>query len=56
MPITSHVSSMRYPFVSRGMNACTTFGLDGSDVSNPWMPSCVQTGVRLPKAFFPVNL
>ena len=54
MPSTSHVSFTVTPFVPFGRNTCTIFGAAGSLVSIAWSPRRVQTGVRLPKAFFPV--
>ena len=56
MPITSHVSLIVSPALSRVRNPWTTFGFAGSLVSMPCMPSRVHTGVRLPNDLRPVNL
>ena len=56
MPMTSHVSLIVTPGALRGRKPWMTFGFFGSLVSSPWMPSRVQTGVRLPNDLRPVNL
>jgi hypothetical protein len=55
IPRVSQVCLISYPSVSLGMNAWTTIGCSGSEVSIARRPRRVQTGERLPNILWPVK-